>query len=64
MLNGVPQRLWLYGAYYCHPYGCAGPKSRGLAEIPTFPQEEDLPDLSTEAFYVDLEELRQEEHDA
>ena len=41
-----------------------GQKAEVIAEIPTFPQEEDLPDLSTEAFYVDLEELRQEEHDA
>lgn len=41
-----------------------GQKAEVIAEIPAFPREdEDEPDLSTEAFYVDLEELRQEEHD-
>ena len=39
-----------------------GQKVEVIAEIPTFPQEEEdvLPDLATEAFYVDLEELQQE----
>ena len=55
---------------WCTPSGCGytmritpsiwmrGQKPEVIAEIPTFPQEMDLPDLSTEAFYVDLEELR------
>lgn len=40
-----------------------GQKVEVIAEIPSFPrEEEDVPDLSTEAFYVDLKELRQDDH--
>lgn len=41
----------------------ARPKVEIIAEIPSFPrEEEEVPDLSTEAFYVDLKELRQDDH--
>lgn len=38
-----------------------GQKAEVIAEIPAFPQEGELPDLTAKAFYAELEELRPEE---